>query len=100
MFVPNFKLLKQFLIIFDENFHIHCIGLRDRKKEKIEKEGKKINLCTLVLFTVIHLVVPIVYIKFEDCSTYRCLADQMEKMLERKKNGQIKGLISHMWLIL
>ena len=21
----------------------------------------------------------------------------MEKMLERKKNGQIKGLISHMW---
>ena len=24
----------------------------------------------------------------------------MEKMLERKKNGQIKGLISHMWLIL
>ena len=24
----------------------------------------------------------------------------MEKMLERKKNGQIKGLISQMWLIL
>ena len=24
----------------------------------------------------------------------------MEKLLERKKNGQIKGLISHMWLIL
>ena len=27
------------------------------------------------------------------------LADKMEKLLERKKNGQIKGLISHMWLI-
>ena len=24
----------------------------------------------------------------------------MEKLLERKKNGQIKGLISHTWLIL
>ena len=24
----------------------------------------------------------------------------MEKMLERKENGQIKRLISHMWLIL
>ena len=24
----------------------------------------------------------------------------MEKLLERKKNGQIKGLISPMWLIL
>ena len=24
----------------------------------------------------------------------------MEKLAERKKNGQIKGLISHMWLIL
>ena len=24
----------------------------------------------------------------------------MEKLLERKKNGQIKGLMSHMWLIL
>ena len=24
----------------------------------------------------------------------------MEKLLERKKNGQIKELISHMWLIL
>ena len=23
----------------------------------------------------------------------------MEKLLERKKSGQIKGLISHMWLI-
>ena len=24
----------------------------------------------------------------------------MEKLLERKKNGQIKGLIRHMWLII
>ena len=44
----------------------------------------------MVLFTVIHFVVLIVYTKFEDCSTYRCLADKMEKLLERKKNGQNK----------
>ena len=27
-------------VIFDENFHIHYLGVRDLKKEKIEKEGK------------------------------------------------------------
>ena len=37
-----------------------------------ELKKAKINLSTLVLFTVIHLVVLIVYTKFEDCSTYRC----------------------------
>ena len=48
--------------IFDENLHMHYLGVRDRKKEKIEP---------LVLFTVIHLVVLIVYTKFEYCSTHR-----------------------------
>ena len=37
--------------------------------------------------------------KIEDTSTHRCWADIMEKFIG-KKNGQIKGLISHMWLIL
>ena len=37
--------------IFDENFHIHYIGVRDRKR-KIEKKAK-INLSTLVLFSVL-----------------------------------------------
>ena len=26
--------------IFDENLYMHYLGVRDRKKEKIEKEGK------------------------------------------------------------
>ena len=73
--------------------------MRDRKREKIEKKAK-VNLSTLVLFSVIHLVVLIVYTKIEDSSTHRCLADKMEKNLERKKNGQIMGLISYMWLFL
>ena len=35
---------------------MHYLGVRDRKREKLEKKAK-INLCTLVLFSVIHLVV-------------------------------------------
>ena len=56
--------------IFDENFHIHFIGVRDRKKK--QKKKAKIKLSTLILFTVIHLVVLIVYTIFEDCSNHRC----------------------------
>ena len=50
--------------IFDENFHIHYLGVRDRKRENRKKA--KINLSTLVLFSVIHLVVLIVYTKFKE----------------------------------
>ena len=57
------------------------------------------NLSTLLLFTVMHTVVLIVYSKFEDCSSHRCWTDKMEQMLERKKNGQIKVLASHMCLL-
>ena len=57
--------------MFDENFHIHYIGARDSKKEKLKKKAK-INLSTLVSFTVIHSVVLIVHTKFEDSSTHRC----------------------------
>ena len=87
--------------MFDKNFHIHYIGVRERKDGKIKKKAK-IKLSTLVFFTVIYmyLVVLIVYTKFEDCSTHRYRADKIAKLLERKKNGQIKGLISHMRLIL
>ena len=51
--------------MFDENFIIHYIGVRDRKKENRKKKAK-INLSTLVLFSVIHLVVLIMYTKFKD----------------------------------
>ena len=55
--------------IFDENFHIHYLGAR-LKKEKIEKEGK-IKLSTLVLFSVMHLVVLMLYTKFKDSGSNR-----------------------------
>ena len=50
------------MMIFDEKFHFHYIGMRDRKG-KIEKKAK-INHSILVLFSVIHLVVLIVHTNF------------------------------------
>ena len=55
--------------IFDKKFHMHYLGVRDGKRKK---KKAKLYLSNLVLFTVIHLVVLIVYTKFEDCSTHRC----------------------------
>ena len=41
MFVPNFKILGQVVPEkSDKIFHIHYHGVRDRKREKIEKEGR------------------------------------------------------------
>ena len=69
MFVPNSKILGQ--LVPEESLtkiHIHYIGVRGSEKEK---EGK-INLSTLVLFTIINLVVLIVYTQFEECCTHTC----------------------------
>ena len=46
----------------------------DNMDETVPHTGKegKINLSTLVLFTVIHMVVLIVCTKFEDCNAHRC----------------------------
>ena len=54
------------------------------EKEKIEKVGK-MNLGTLVLFSVIHLVILVMYTKFEDSSAHRCLADMMENIIGTKE---------------
>ena len=72
-----------------------CGGGGGYKKGKIEKEGKK-YLSTLVLFTWLSSLC-IQYLKtvaIKDAELIRW------KKMERKKNGQITGLISHMWLIL
>ena len=72
MFVPNFKILcqvdpeKSLTKIF-----IYTLPWSERlKKEKIEKEGK-INLSTLVLFSVMHLVVYMLYTKFKNSDSNR-----------------------------
>ena len=73
MFVPNSKILGEVVLEKSLTKISICITLESErwKKENIELEGK-LNLSTLVLFPVIHLVVLIVYTKFEDCSTHRC----------------------------
>ena len=68
MFVPNFKILGQVVLEKSLTKISICITLEREieKRKKIEKEGKIKSL-----FTVIHLVVLIVYTKFEYCSTHR-----------------------------
>ena len=66
-FVPNFKILGK---VVPEKSLTKTIAVRDRKTENRKKKAK-LNLSILVLFTEIHLVVFIVYTKFENCSTHR-----------------------------
>ena len=74
---------------------MYYIGVRDGKKEKWKKKAK-INHRILVFFLTIYLAPLKVYKKFEDsgCILWR------KVLLERKKNGQMKGMISSSMLIL
>ena len=71
MFEPNFKILGQ---VVPEKSLAKCpysLPWSERlKKEKIEKEGK-INLSNLVLFSVMHLLVLMLYTKFKDSCSNR-----------------------------
>ena len=51
--------------IFDTNFLMYYIGVRDGKKQKWEKKAK-INLSILIFFPTIYLTTLKVYTKFED----------------------------------
>ena len=70
MFVPNFKILGQVVPEKSLTKISIFITLERLKKEKIEKEGK-INLSTLVLFSVMHLVVLMLYTKYKDSGSNR-----------------------------
>ena len=68
-FVPNFKILGQVVnekSLTKISIFIIYIGVIEKKK-KCKK-----NLSTLGMFSVIHLVVLILYTKFEDSSTSKC----------------------------
>ena len=71
MFVPNFKILGQVVPEKSLTKISIFITLERLKKEKNRKEGK-INLSTLlVLFSVLHLVVLMLYTKFKDSGSNR-----------------------------
>ena len=56
--------------IFDTNFPMYYIGVRDGKKEKMKKMVK-INLSILVFSSTIYLATLKVYKKFEDSGSHR-----------------------------
>ena len=64
-----------------------------RKNEKLKKEGK-MRISILILIYTIHFANLKVYTKFENTGSWE-ICDKFP--LERKKNEQIKGLISNMW---
>ena len=69
VFVPNFKTLGQ--VVPEKS--LTKISIFIALEREIEKEkNAKINLSTFVLFSVIHLVIFIMYTKFKDSSTHRC----------------------------
>ena len=76
------------------------IKVRDRKREKIKK-GKNKSQHFGFAFTN-TLGRPHCEMCIQNLKTLALIDAELirwKNLLERKKNGQIKGLISHMWLI-
>ena len=72
MFVPNFKILGQ--VVPEKSLTKISIFITlecEIEKGKKLKKKAKINLGTLVLFSVMHLVVLNVYTKFKDSGSNR-----------------------------
>ena len=71
MFVPNFRILGQVVPEKSLTKFLYSLPWSERlKKEKNRKEGKT-NLSTLVLFSVMQLVVLMLYTKFKDSGSNR-----------------------------
>ena len=84
--------------IFDTNFPMYYIGVRDGKMQKWKKKAK-INLSNLIFFPTIYLATLKVYTKFEDFGSHRSqeICDRNFYWRERKKP---MGMISRRRLIL
>ena len=78
---------------------VYYIGVRDGKKEKWKKKAN-INLTILIFFPTIYLATLKVYTKFKAFGSHRSREICDKFLLERKKNGKIKGMISRRRLIL
>ena len=86
--------------IFDrKNVHMYYIYKREEgKNENLKKEGK-MRISILISIYTVHFAILKMYTKFENTDSNRSweICDRIFP-LERKKNEQIKGLISNMWL--
>ena len=85
--------------IFDTNFAMYYIGVRDGKRQKWKKKAK-INPSILIFFPPIYLVTLKVSTKFEDWLSWEPRNLWQKFLLERKKNGHIMRLIIRRRLIL
>ena len=95
-FVPNFKILGAAVPEKSLTQIFLCIILeREIEKNENWKKKAKINHSILVFYPTIYLAPLKVYIKFEDSGSHRSLDFcDIIFLLERAKNGQIKGTIN------
>ena len=84
--------------IFDrKNVHMYYIRVKEGKNEKLKKENK-MRISILISIYTLHFAFLKVYTKFENTGSNRSWEIWQKFPLERKKNEQIKGLISNIWL--
>ena len=74
------------------------LRLRWAKNDKLKKESK-MRISILISIYTIHFAYLKVYTKFEITGSKRSWDICYKFSLERKKNEQIKGLWSNMWLL-
>ena len=77
---------------------MYYIKEKEGKNENLKKEGK-MRISILISIYTVHFAILKMYTKFENTGSNRNreICDR-NFLLERKKNEQIKGLISNMWL--
>ena len=102
-FVTNLRLLSQVVAdksLTEKNVHMYFIGVAEGKNEKLKKEGK-MRISILIFNYTIHIAYLKVFTKYLKHWLQLELRKQCQKFsMEIKKNEQIKGLISNMWLFL
>ena len=84
----------------EKNVHMYFIGVTEEEIEYLKKEGK-MRISILIFIYTIHFAYLKVYTKFENTGSNKSreICDRNFHWRERK-NEQIKGLISNMWLFL
>ena len=78
---------------------MYYITVKERKNEKLKKEGK-MRISILISIYTVHFAYLKVYINFKTLLPVGAEKSATEISIGEKENEQIKGLISNMWLFL
>ena len=99
-FVPNFRILTQVVAekSLTEKKCQYVLYKSDRRKKWKLKKGGKMRVSILIFIYKIHFAYLKVYTKFENTGSNRSREICDRNFHWRKKNEQIKGLISNTWL--